>query len=88
MELNEERSSNSMEFVKQMQKLPFVEEILNVHALPDGFTVFFRAEDGNAYEIEMRPASLAKGHDEIRKAGSYTKRKQERLEKLRQKIGM
>jgi hypothetical protein len=88
MELNEDRSTNTTEFLKQMQKLPFVQEILNVEALPDGFTVFFRGEDGNAYEIEMRPASRAKGHDAIRKAGSYAKRKEEKLAKLRKEMGM
>jgi hypothetical protein len=88
MQLNEERNSNIMEFVKQMKQLPFVDEILDVKGLPDGFTLFFRGEDGNAYEIEMRPASFAKNHDDIRKAGSYMERRRKKLEKLRKDMNI
>lgn len=88
MELNEERSTNSMKFIQQIKSLPFVERVLDVRGMPDGFTVFFRAQDGNAYEIQMRPASRAHGHDEIRKAGSYAERKKKQQDKMRKEMGL
>ena len=77
-----------MKIVKDLQKLEFVEQILDVRGMPDGFTVFVRSQDGNAYEIEIRPASLARGHNEIRKSDKYVERKKKRKDALRKSFGM
>lgn len=87
MELKE-RATNIMRIVSDLYKSNSIEEVLDVRAMSDGYTVFVRGTDGNAYEIEIRPASLAKGHDEIRKSGQYAERKQAKQDKIRKGFGM
>ena len=88
MNLKEERSSNIMQIVADLRKAESIEEIVDVRGMSDGFTVFVRGVDGNAYEIEIRPASRAKGHDDVRGAGKYAERKKEKQEKLRRDMGL
>lgn len=88
MNLNEERSSNIMKIISDIKNLDSLEEILDIRGMSDGFTVFARGKDGNAYEIEIRPASLAKGHEEIRGAEKYAERKKRRREEIRKNFGL
>jgi hypothetical protein len=88
MNLKEERSTNIMRIVSALYKSDAIDEVLDVRGMSDGFTVFVRGSDGNAYEIEIRPASHAKGHEEIRKADKYVERKAKRKDALRKNMGL
>jgi len=88
MNLKEERSTNIMAIIADLRKSNSIEEIIDVRGMSDGFTVFARGKDGNAYEIEIRPASLAKGHDEVRGSEKYAERKRKRQEELRKNFGL
>ena len=87
MDLREERSTNIMQIVGDLKKMDSIEEVVDVRGMSDGFTVFLRGVDGNAYEIQIRPASLAQGHDEVRGADKYADRKKKRMEELRKSFG-
>lgn len=86
MKLNEERQTRIADFVKELNKLEFVDKILEFKGLPDGFTVFIRGSDGNAYELEIRPAARAKGHRDIRKSDQYVQRKNKQRDKIRKSL--
>lgn len=88
MEINEERQSNIIELINSIRGSSFVDEVLDVRAMSDGFTVFVRGKDGNAYELEIRPASLAKGHEDLRKKDSYVERVKKRREEARRNFGL
>lgn len=88
MNLNEERSTNIMRIINDLNTLDSIEEIVDVRGMSDGFTVFARGTDGNAYEFEIRPASLAKSHEEVRGAGKYADRKKERQDQMRKDMGL
>jgi hypothetical protein len=88
MDLREERSTNIMQIIGDLRKGESIEEIVDVRGMSDGFTVFVRGVDGNAYEIQIRPASLAQGHDEVRGAGKYAERKKLRQDQMRKDLGM
>ena len=51
-----------MRFMAELKKLPFVERIIKAHYICDGSTILFRSEDGNAYEVIIRPARYARYH--------------------------
>ena len=88
MNLKEERSTNIMRIITDLRKSDSIEEIVDVRGMSDGFTVFARGVDGNAYEIQIRPASRAKGHDEVRGAGKYAERKQKTQDQIRRDFNM
>ena len=88
MDLTEERSTNIMQIVHDLRKMDSVEEVIDVRGMSDGFTVFFRGVDGNAYEVQIRPASLAQGHEDVRGADKYAERKKKRLAQIRKNFGM
>jgi hypothetical protein len=88
MNLTEERSTNIMELITDLRGSKFIEQILDVRGMTDGFTVLARGIDGNAYEIEIRPASFARGHEELRKPEKYAERKKKRQERLRKNMGL
>jgi hypothetical protein len=88
MKLTEERSTNIMTIVKQLRGIEFIEDIIDVKGMTDGFTVFARGSDGNAYEFQIRPAASAKDHKNLRKEDKYIERKKKRREELRKKFNM
>jgi hypothetical protein len=65
-ELTEQRSANLMNIVSSLRKLDFVEDIIDIHYLPNGITAFVRSKDGNAYEFIIRPAANAVGFEKFR----------------------
>lgn len=87
MELNEARSTRIMDLISELKGLDFVDRILDVRGMSDGFTVFLRGKDGNAYELEIRPASGAKGHEEMRKADKYADRVKKKRDDIRKGFG-
>jgi hypothetical protein len=88
MDLREERSTNIMQIVSDLKKMDSIEELVDVRGMSDGFTVFVRGVDGNAYELQIRPASLAQGHEEVRGANKYAERKKKRKDEIRKNFGM
>lgn len=88
MELREERSTNIMQIIGDLKKMDSVEEVIDVRGMSDGFTVFVRGVDGNGYELQIRPASLAQGHENVRGADKYAERKKKRLAQIRKNFGM
>jgi hypothetical protein len=88
MKLIEERSTKMMDLITELKKLEFVEKLLDVKAMHDGFTVFFRGSDGNAYELEIRPATYAKGHEELRKPEKYIERRRKKMDSIRQNFNL
>ena len=64
--VNEDRATQLFQLVQDMRKHPDVEKIVSVNYLTDGISAFVRTKDGNAYEMEIRPAPFAKGHEEKR----------------------
>jgi len=64
--LKENRATQLFEIVKGLRTHPEVEDIISVNYIADGISAFVRTIDGNAYELEIRPAPHAKGHAEKR----------------------
>ena len=64
--INEDRATQLFQLVQDMRKHPEIEKIVSVNYLTDGISAFVRTTDGNAYEMEIRPAPFAKGHEEKR----------------------
>lgn len=60
--LTEDRATQLFQLVKNMSQHPEVEKVVNVQSLVDGISAFVRTTDGNAYEMEIRPARYAKTH--------------------------
>ena len=64
--LVENRPTNMIDFVKQLKSHPMFSKFISVKATTDGYTVFMRLDDGNAYEFDIRPAPHAKGFQKER----------------------
>ena len=64
--LNEDRATQLFQIVQDLKQHPEVENVLEVNYLADGISAFVRTTDGNAYEMQIRPAKYAKGHHKIR----------------------
>ena len=64
--VNEARATQLFQLVQDMRKHPEVEKIVSVKQLVDGISAFVRTTDGNAYEMEIRPAPYARQHQEKR----------------------
>lgn len=64
--LTEDRPTQLFHIVQNLNHHPDIERIVSVHYIADGISAFIRDTQGNAYEIEIRPAPLAKGHEEKR----------------------
>ena len=64
--VNEDRATQLFQIVQDMKAHPEVEDIVEVNYLSDGISAFVRTTDGNAYEMQIRPAKYAKGHHKIR----------------------
>lgn len=60
--ITEDRATQLFQIVQDMSKHPEVEKVINVKYLTDGISAFVRTIDGNAYEMEIRPARYAKTH--------------------------
>ncbi len=60
--LTEDRATQLFQIVQDMSQHPEVEKVINVKYLTDGISAFIRTTDGNAYEMELRPARYAKTH--------------------------
>lgn len=65
--LNEDRPTQLFNLVQNLKAHPDIEEIVGVNYLADGISAFVRTTDGNAYEMEIRPARYAKGHQAKRR---------------------
>lgn len=64
--LTEDRPTQLFHIVQNLNHHPDIERIVSVHYIADGISAFVRDTQGNAYEIEIRPAPFAKGHEEKR----------------------
>ena len=64
--LTEDRPTQLFHIVQNLNHHPDIERIVSVHYITDGISAFVRDTQGNAYEIEIRPAPFAKGHEEKR----------------------
>ncbi len=64
--ITEARPTQLLQLVYDMRKHPEVEKIVSVNYISDGISAFVRTTDGNAYEMEIRPARYAKGHEKKR----------------------
>lgn len=64
--LNEDRATQLFQLVQDMKEHPEIENVVEVNYLSDGITAFVRTTDGNAYEMQIRPAKYAQGHHKIR----------------------
>ena len=64
--LNEDRATQLFQLVQDMKAHPEVESVVEVNYLSDGISAFVRTTDGNAYEMQIRPAKYAQGHHQIR----------------------
>ena len=64
--LTEDRPTQLFTIVQNLNQHPDIEKIISVHYLADGITALVRSNDGNAYELEIRPAPFAKSHAEKR----------------------
>ena len=64
--LNEDRPTQLFQIVQDMKEHPDVEKVVGVTYLQDGISAFVRTTDGNAYEMQIRPAKYAQGHHKIR----------------------
>ena len=64
--INEDRATQLFQLVQDMRAHPEVEQVVEVNYLSDGISAFVRTTDGNAYEMQIRPAKYAKGHHKIR----------------------
>ena len=60
--LTEDRPTQLFQIVQNMSQHPEIEKVINVQYLSDGISAFVRTTDGNAYEMEIRPARYAKNH--------------------------
>ena len=63
----EDRATQLFQLVQDMKQHPEVEDIISVNYIADGISAFVRTTDGNAYEMEIRPARYAKGHQAKRR---------------------
>lgn len=64
--LTEDRPTQLLHIVQYLKTHPDVEKIISVHYISDGISAFVRTTDGNAYELEIRPAPAARSHKEKR----------------------
>lgn len=64
--INEDRPTQLFQLVQDLKAHPDIEKVVNVNYITDGISAFVRTTDGNAYELEIRPAKYAKGHHKIR----------------------
>lgn len=58
--LSESRPTNILGFISKLRQHPDIENIIDIVGQGDGMTAFVRTLDGNAYEIQVRPAEYAK----------------------------
>lgn len=70
------RQSHTLSFVKVMSDSAFVEEIVADTGLPDGRAFLVRTIDGNAYEVQVRPAAMGKYFHDETKRNQYMARRQ------------
>ena len=64
--LKEDRPTQLFHIIQNLNHHPDIERVISVNYLPDGISALVRDTEGNAYEIEVRPAPFAKGHKEKR----------------------
>ena len=64
--LTEDRPTELFHIVQNLNHHPDIERVVSVNYIPDGISAFVRDTEGNAYELEIRPAPFAKGHEEKR----------------------
>ena len=67
--LSESRPTNLIGLVGEITKIPSIERRVDVWSTSDGVVGLFRAVDGNAYEITIRPAESAKHPAVLKKVG-------------------
>lgn len=76
-QIKEARLMHTMEFFTQLKKIPFIKRWLKSSFIVDGSAALFAGDDGEAYEIVVRPARYAQ-HKAI--WGDLLKRKEDREE--------
>ena len=64
--LTEDRPTQLFHIVQNLNHHPDIERVVSVNYIADGISAFVRDTFGNAYELEIRPAPFAKGHQEKR----------------------
>ena len=65
--LNESRPTDMFAKIGSLKLLPWVDKIISEKGMPDGFSAMVRSKDGNAYEIQIRPAGQTANYDEFTK---------------------
>lgn len=60
------RATHIIDLVGELTKMPSVEKRIDVVSQMDGVAALIRTKDGNAYEVQIRPASMAQ-HPTIQK---------------------
>jgi hypothetical protein len=77
--LNEGRLvTHVFDIMRQMKKIDGIEDTIELMNTGTGMIGLFRHSDGNAYEVEIRPASLAR-HRETDMFGKLMKKKGKRV---------
>lgn len=66
-QLLESRPANIWEKIGSLKTLSWVAEIVSERGMPDGMSALVRSKDGNAYEIQIRPAGQTANYDELTK---------------------
>ncbi len=61
--LKEVRSTQLMNFMSSLKNNSFIEKVVSTYSLADSVVSLIRGKDGNAYEIEIRPASKTQHKD-------------------------
>ena len=59
-QIDEARAVHTMDLLAQITDLPMIEKRVDMWSQADGTAGLFRSTDGQAYEIMVRPAKLAK----------------------------
>lgn len=58
--VSESRPSRTLDLLSEFMKVPMVEKLVRSHGMADGVVALLRTVDGNAYEVQIRPAAYGK----------------------------
>ena len=65
--VSEARPTNIAGFINKLRSHPDVEKIVDVHGMRDGMDALIRTKDGNAYELQIRPAEYSRNQPKTKK---------------------
>ena len=71
------------DFFRDIANLPNVEKLVKDRTMTDGHAFLLRGKDGNAYEVQIRPARYAEFFQDERKEDQFNaRREKERKERF------